>query len=418
MRTRILVFMLLVIVVVATFAYFGVSAQDVVVQPASPLPPPSPTVETQPLDPAARRALEYATEVRKLSPNQLAIRYREDVTFPTLQRSFVRFVIAAPSDAASAETELLVDVASDAMETNVDAWIATERMAYTEKYGRLNPGLYERLQQTDDQERLPVAIWVARTEQDMPVEELLEAAADDDPAALDALRSQGIPWAVADEEQAQAIHERYVELLNAEVAQRVAPLAAELRVQGHAVTEFTGMPALSTLLNKPEIEKLAGHPLVAEIFLVEAEGRAESAVAVATDRVPQVWQRGYNGAGVKIAILEAGNINQTARNCLTVTATRDPGMASNDHKSRVAAIAACNSAALPGVAKGASVLDAGFDDSGSNQQDNERFTEAVIWAGQTQTADVINISYGFDSTTSLHFTDRVADYWARWEKIT
>jgi hypothetical protein len=246
----------------------------------------------------------------------------------------------------------------------------------------------------------------------------LEAAAGGDAAALDALHTQGVPWAVADEEQAQAIHERYTELLNAEVARRVAPLAAELRAQGHVVTEFTGMPALSTLLTRPEIEKLAGHPLVAEIFLIEAEGWPESDVAVATGRVPQVWQRGYNGAGVKIAILEAGNINQTVRACLNVTATRDPGMASNDHKSRVAAIAACSNAALPGVAKGASVLDAGFDDSGSNQQDNERFTEAVIWAAQTQTADVINISYGFDSTTSLHFTDRVADYWARWEKIT
>ena len=46
MRTRILVLVLLVITVGSPVVYFGVSAQDVVVQPASPLPPPSPTVET------------------------------------------------------------------------------------------------------------------------------------------------------------------------------------------------------------------------------------------------------------------------------------------------------------------------------------------------------------------------------------
>ncbi len=281
MRTRILVLMLLVITVGSTVVYFGVSAQDAAIaQPASPLPPPSPTVETQPLDPAARRALEYAAEVRKLSPNQLAIRYREDVTFPTLQRSFVRFVINAPSDAASAETELLVDVASDDVETNVDAWIAAERTAYTEKYGRLNPGLYERLQQTDDQERLPVAIWVARTEQDKPVEKLLAAAAGDDPAALDALRTQGVPWAVVDEEQARAIHERYAELLNAEVAQRVAPLAAELRIQGHAVTEFTGMPALAAHLPKHAIFALSERQDVTQIILIEAEAAPASDVVI------------------------------------------------------------------------------------------------------------------------------------------
>jgi hypothetical protein len=113
MRARILVLMLLVIAVGSTVVCLGVSAQDAVVQPASPLPPPSPAIEAPSLDVADQRALEYAAELRKLSPDQLVIRYRENVTFPTLQRSFVRFVIAAPSDAASAETELLVDVASD-----------------------------------------------------------------------------------------------------------------------------------------------------------------------------------------------------------------------------------------------------------------------------------------------------------------
>lgn len=103
MRTRMLVLVLSAIVVISLSIHFGVSAQDAVVQPVSPLPPPAPTVEAPPLDPAARRALEYAAELRKLSPNQLAIRYREDVTFPTLQRSFVRFVIAAPADAPSAD---------------------------------------------------------------------------------------------------------------------------------------------------------------------------------------------------------------------------------------------------------------------------------------------------------------------------
>jgi hypothetical protein len=102
------------IVVVATFAYFRVAAQDAsIAQPASPLPSPSPTDQAYPLDPAAQRALAYAAGQRKLSPNQLAIRYHEDVSFPTLKRSFVRFVIAVPCDAAPPETEVLLDVASD-----------------------------------------------------------------------------------------------------------------------------------------------------------------------------------------------------------------------------------------------------------------------------------------------------------------
>ena len=103
MRTRMLVLVLSAIVVISLSIHFGVSAQDAVVQPVSPLPPPTPTAAAGPLDPVAQRALQYVAEQRRLAPDQLTIRYREDVTFPTLQRSFVRFVIAAPADAPSAD---------------------------------------------------------------------------------------------------------------------------------------------------------------------------------------------------------------------------------------------------------------------------------------------------------------------------
>ncbi|HQY91491.1 hypothetical protein [Caldilinea sp.] len=59
MRTRFFVLVLSAIVVLSISAYFGVSAQDAIVQPASPLPPPSPTAEAQPPDPVAQRALDY-----------------------------------------------------------------------------------------------------------------------------------------------------------------------------------------------------------------------------------------------------------------------------------------------------------------------------------------------------------------------
>jgi hypothetical protein len=45
-------------------------------------------------------SFECAIELHKLSSDLRVICYREDVNFPTLQRSFVRFVIAAPSAAA------------------------------------------------------------------------------------------------------------------------------------------------------------------------------------------------------------------------------------------------------------------------------------------------------------------------------
>ena len=420
MRTRILILMLLIAATGFIVANFGASAQDSTApQFDSPLPPPTPTDQKYPLDPAAQRALDYVAEQRKLSPDQLAIRFREDVSFPTLNRTFVRFVIAAPTDTPSADTELLIDMTSDAVETDVTGLIAAERAAYAQKYGKLNPGLYERLQNADAQELLPVAIWVAQSEQEKSVEELFIEAAEGDPTALEALHTQGVPWAVPDEQQAQTIHDRYVKLLNASVAQRVEPLAVELRGQARPVTEFTGMPALSTLLARPEIEKLVENPLVAEIFLIESEGQPELDIAVATDRVPQVWQRGYNGAGVKIAILEGGNINQTVRNCLTVAATRDTSLSSTDpHKSYVAAIAACNSTSLPGVAKGASVLDAGWLATVNGAEDQQRFVTALQWAAQTQSADVINMSLRFETDQNLQFTDRAVDYWVRMERVT
>jgi hypothetical protein len=109
-----------------------------------------------------------------------------------LKRSFVRFVIAIPTDAPSAATELLIDKANDAVETDVASLIAAEHTAYVQKYGKLNPGLYERLQKTGEQELLPIAIWVTQSEQGKSIEELLKDAAGADPMALESLYTQGI----------------------------------------------------------------------------------------------------------------------------------------------------------------------------------------------------------------------------------
>jgi hypothetical protein len=182
---------------------------------------------------------------------------------------------------------------------------------------------------------------------------------------------------------------------------------------------------VAATLTRAEIEKIANHPLVGEVYLLEDESAPAADIATATSRFFAAWQQGLHGNGMRIAIVEGENggtnINATAASCLNIIARMNASYPDRDHISRVAAVASCNNSTLPGAARGANILDGGFDTSNNPGQ---AFTDALVWAVQTQTVDVVNVSWSTwptdnPTSTQLQFADRVADHWARalWKTV-
>lgn len=306
----------------------------------SPLPTPE-TPEPEPVTPEIELALQFIAAREGIARDQLVSFYQEEITFPTLERTYLYVTADIVAGDGSKVFNVLVDPKTMTVEPDYNAVRAAEDAAYSAKYGRLNPALYERLQGLSDTEVLPVVIWVAR-----PAEDCMEEAIEAEifaryPEAREALAQKGVLWAVADPELAVQIQVAYEQLLAESVGRRVQPPATWLREQGFEVNELTGMPVLAADLPKSTIVALSKRPDVAEIDLIEATETPAAESALPTDRAQHEWAKGFTGAGSLLAILKRCNIIANAA-CLNIIAARPSTVGATGHKSQVAAIAMCS----------------------------------------------------------------------------
>lgn len=373
--------------------------------PESPLPTPTPT----PLSPVAEAALQFVVDREGIPSEELTAGDEHPVTFPLLERSYSYITIYHTQPEDTQLFSLLVDPTTLEIEPDYNAMRDAENAARRARYGKLEPTLHERLKKIGDDEEILVAIWLAHSEAERSFDEIVAAVVARYPAAEEALAERGFLWAVDDPELAVAIQVEYERLRDENSDRRATSLIDWLRAEGVEAELIPGMPAVSAALPKRLILALNERDDVAAVYAFDAITTPESDIAIATDRTPIVWSRGYDGNGVNLAILEEDNINNTAALCLNIVQTRATGSTS-DHKSRVAAVAGCNDNAKPGMAPGAEIVDAGHDGTIADAID------ALEWAtdpSPSPHARVVNWSEGTQSDRALHLSDRAYDYWVR-----
>ncbi|MBX3015245.1 MAG: S8 family serine peptidase [Caldilineaceae bacterium] len=275
------------------------------------------------------------------------------------------------------------------------------------KYGKLEPALYDRLETVNDEELVPIAIWAAHTASERTPEAIAAEVSKAYPEAAKSLAEQGVAWAVADPDLRSEIEQAYNKLLVAETTKRVQPIIEWLKDRKYEIEEFPGMPSVAATVTKRDILELTKLESVSQLYLTGFVGQPTSDIAVPTIRVPTVWNRSITGTNVKLAIVEADKINSTADDCLDIIERRDATLPDSIHKSRVASIAACNDLLLRGVAYNADILDAGFTGTDVSA------AQAVLWAVNNKSADVVNQSYRFQVDTVPAYLDKVYDYLVR-----
>jgi subtilisin family serine protease len=148
------------------------------------------------------------------------------------------------------------------------------------------------------------------------------------------------------------------------------------------------------------IKILAERDDVGVIFLSEGGKRVPFLnSAIPTNLAPVVWERGNDGTGVKIAILDDDNVDFTSDSAECPSGTNNcfqhPGAVRRAmygegwHATLVASAAASNHPTYRGMAPGATIMSAGIQ--GPNRQDD---VDALVWA-LDQGAEVVNASYGW-----------------------
>jgi len=368
--------------------------------PVVPGPTPVPPVPEE-----TQRALQYISEQEDIPVEQLVAANQHQREYELLGRVFWAVTLLDTKD--DRWHNVMVDLADGRIVDDVEAIEQAEREAHRARYGKLEPALFEHLKAMKSDAEVPVAIWVAG-EPKQSEEELYAALAAKYPEAQAALERSGNPFDVGDRELIHEIEAEYVRMLKADTQERIRPLVRDLKEQKCAVTTFGALPVLVVTLPKSAILELVERTDVGVVYLSGKKEQTELDSAVSSDRVPTVWQRGFEGNGVYIGILEGGKVDFTGpagHNYLQQGAVRPCTGGDAWHKTMVASIAASFHPTYMGVAPEATIVDACTDGTDIDT------VAGLEWA--TTPADPINYSAGFDQDNAMHFTDRAFDYWAR-----
>ncbi|HLF27782.1 MAG TPA: S8 family serine peptidase [Anaerolineae bacterium] len=393
----------------------------------SPLPvptfaPPTP-VPTPPPSQPAQRARQHLAQQARIPLKSLAVVTDHATEYRNLKRRF-QVVTLVDTRRGGRFYDLLVDLDTDEVIRDTEAVWRAEQQAATEKYGRLQPILYERLQAMTDQQVVTVTLWVAAGS--------AQALADQEAAALATLTAKypearavvlgsDAPLDVSDPARPERIQAEYEDLMDANVAGRVQPLLQTLQAQGVKARTYEGIPALTVPLSKAAILLLEQRPDVGAINLADS-GKYRLALDSAhkTNGAPAVWARGYDGTGIDIAILETDNVDFSSdsedcpagsNNCFLHPGLVRTGIVSDTdpHATLIASAAASHHELYKGMAPGARVMSAGM--TGFDPQDA---IDALTWA-LNNNADVVNYSAGWCSAfNQMQDADRLFDYHARW----
>jgi hypothetical protein len=147
---------------------------------------------------------------------------------------------------------------------------------------------------------------------------------------------------------------------------------------------------------------------------LERTYKNELNVSIPAIDAPTVWNRGYTGSGVKVAVVEGGAIYFGHSNLADGSYCNSTNPSVSDHTTGVAGIIASTNSTYKGVAYGTPALLSG---NVTNVFDDAAVIKCIDWAINNG-ARVINMSFGIDSTSSLVGLDHYVDYVVRNRAVT
>lgn len=280
---------------------------------------------------------------------------------------------------------------------------ALEREAGHSECGKFDPALCARIPTLTSNEQVEVAIWL----EDIDVAAIYDAVAADYPASLQP--GKGLPFDVNHPDYEKAFREVEDRMSGAN-KEREEPVVAFLATEGFKASyASTTAPVVFAELTGEALDALAAREDVVGIYLLDGEFEDAMNSIDPTIRVPQIWNEGYTGDGVKVAVVEDDPIDFNNQYLDHANGgTGPPALAwypdNMSHPTKTAGVIAMKDQSLyQGTAPDVTLYSA---DAGSyNPQSN--IADASDWAvNAPNSVDVLNCSFGDDATTH--------DFWARY----
>jgi serine protease AprX len=296
-------------------------------------------------------------------------------------------------DSESGES-LRIALDAEGRAQDADELLEQERARARERYGNLQPALHDRLEQGEPEDSVPVMLRYA----------VREDPIDRDKRELDAASLNERALGEEARRREQDVTERTA-ALHREVMQTYDVARDEL-TEGPPSGPFvrTRVP-LRALRELSRDERIAFIGLDQEREVLDYPTIPQS---LPTTRADTAHALGDRGAGIRIAVLESGGLNQPA-GCFNISATQDSGAAPSDHMTKSVGIigntysgGGC-SGALQGYAPDAGVLLA----------NDANYQTRYDWA-RDRGVNVVTMSWHFPSeetSGALHSRDIYFDYW-------
>jgi subtilisin family serine protease len=267
-----------------------------------------------------------------------------------------------------------------------------EREAAFRRYGKLEPALWESLQSKGQDEVISCTIWIKQMNPIPPAPN---------------------PFEFGSEEEFNKEFAKYEQMLRDYCASWQKPVVDFLSANGFHIKYVSRYaPVMFADLPKWMILKLQERPEVDTIYLAKTYEPAGDSAA-ATMRARRVWDEGITGAGVRVAVLEAGGNIYFGNPYLTDGLTYNPEVDPSTHATAVAGIVASTHSKIRGIAYGApgllSACPAPFDLDG--------IIAAAEWAIDNG-AFIINNSWGFNTKGQMDDTARYFDRVVRYSRRT
>ncbi|MFP4393958.1 MAG: S8 family peptidase, partial [Anaerolineales bacterium] len=214
--------------------------------------------------------------------------------FPLIQRRAC-FVKVSVKDS---DTVYGVALDEKGQVVDLEALRALEREAGRAKCGKFDPALCARMPALADDELVEVAIWLT----DIDAEAIYDAVAVNYPASLQP--EKGLSFDTGHPSYEKAFREAEERMIRA-YKEREEPVLAFLESKAFKASyASTTAPIVFAELAKDTISALAAREDVVGIYLLEGHFKDAMHSIAPTIRVPQVWDEGYTGNGVRVAVVE------------------------------------------------------------------------------------------------------------------
>lgn len=363
------------------------------------------TKQTNIISEEAKIALEFVSNKENTSLENITVLGDNVFDAPLIEKHLQDVILVNKSNGVF--YDLYVDKQNKTVFEKSDIKAEIKQKNY-DKYGKIQPYLYEKIKNLKDEDVIRVAVLLNEGfESDISIRE--KKALDDlynlYPQAREVIDNGGKPMDVEDSDLADRIYNDYVRIVSDGVYNKKAKLLEYLESQSLSPETTDLVKFIWISIKKKDIKKITSRDDIAVVLDAEREfGQPSLVSSVPSSRGPAVIRRGFNGTGATIAIVDDTNVDMDntnpgvlcpfgTNNCFSQPGNTQIAIGNNTdpwHATLSASVAASNNSTYKGIAPGARVLSAGLKDGRADID----IADAAGWA-INQGANVINTSYAY-----------------------